>query len=110
MNKRVARALGMHKQAGWGESIALGLRGIFGAGSDVIQTSSIGLLAAIAAAGGAAGMGAAKMLRKGKSDADLAGKEYMDARLSADVVNLEQKLKSEVATANANTPKSMRLI
>jgi hypothetical protein len=67
-------------------------------------------LAGLGFAGYTAGWVGAHMTAKGKNDLDNVRNEYLDARLSADVAENEQKLKNEYkARQQAVAPKSTRL-
>jgi len=96
---------GLRKQAGpelFGSLAELG----------VGTLTSLALLgiAGLGFAGYATGWAGAQMTAKGKNDIDNVRNEYLDARLSADVAENEQKLKNEYkARQQSIVPKSTRL-
>ena len=95
MNKAaVAEAMANLAELGVGTLTSLALLGIAGIGF----------------AGYSAGWAGAQMTAKGKNDLDNVRNEYLDARLSADVAENEQKLKNEFkARQQAQPLKSTRL-
>lgn len=102
MNARVRAALqsrnkDMQKSAGF----ISWLGQAFGEGASTAATL---LVAGIAGTAGLAGYAAGKITAKGTVDKENAEKEYHDARLSADMVGLEQKLRAEARMLQRENP------
>ena len=96
----------MNKYAAGGEIVAR----LGEAGSGVLTTLALLSIAATGFAGYTAGWIGAQMTAKGKNDLDNVRNEYLDARMSADIAEEEQKLKNEYKARNTNAaPKQMRL-